>query len=171
MTPDITDDAIMAAMGGFLEAVLPDGVEVIQGQANRVPEPKSPDFVVMTDASRRQLSTTTHSYDPVAGTNAVGRSNALTIQLDVYGPNSSDNAQVIATLFRDAYGCEALGPAIQPLYCDDGQQMPLVNGEFQYQDRWTLRATLQANPAITTPAQFASSVNLTLADAGGGNGN
>lgn len=158
MTPDITDDAIMTALRSFLIGVLPDGTEVVAGQANRVPEPASSDFVVMTPTGRMQLSTTRHNYNPLAQTNVVGRSNSITVQLDVYGPNSTDNAQVIATLFRDQYGCDALGPNVQPLYCDDGRQMPLVNGEFQYQDRWTLNATLQANPAITIPQDSALSV-------------
>lgn len=166
MTPDITDDAIMTALRTFLLSILPAGVEVVQGQQNRVPEPTSDDFVVMTNASRTQLSTTTHLYDPATATNSVGRSNSLDVQLDVYGPNSNDNAQVIATLFRDSYGCDALGPGIQPLYCDDGHQMPLVNGEFQYQDRWRLTATLQANPQVSTPAAFMNSVAVTLVEVG-----
>lgn len=166
MTPDITDDAIMTALRTFLLAILPDGVEVVQGQANRVPEPSSPDFVVMTNAARMQLSTTTHRYDNATGTNQVGRSNSLSVQLDVYGPNSNDNAQVIATLFRDSYGCEAMGPDIVPLYCDDGHQMPLVNAEMQYQDRWRMTAVLQANPHISTPATFADSVAVTLVEVG-----
>jgi hypothetical protein len=115
----------------------------------------------MTAADRKQLATTTHRYDAAGQSNSVGRSNSITVQLDVYGPGSTDNAQVIATLFRDQYGCDALGPNVQPLYCDDGRQMPLINGEMQYQDRWTLMATMQANPAISTPAQFTRNVSIT----------
>lgn len=159
MTPDITDDAIMTALRSFLLSVV--DTEVILGQSNRVPEPISDDFIVMTARNRKQISTTTHAYDPTTGINRVGRSNTISVQLDIYGPNSNDNAQVIATLFRDEYGCEALGPNIQPLYCDDGQQMPLVNGEFQYQDRWMLSVTMQANPEISTPAEFATNVSVT----------
>lgn len=161
MAPDVTDDMVMTALRSFLLGVLPADTEVVAGQANRVPQPASSDFVVMTQASRRQLATTTHSYDKATQTNVVGRSTALGVQLDVYGPNSNDNAYVISTLFRDQYGCDALGPNVQPLYCDDGRQMPLVNGEMQYQDRWTLMATMQANPAISTPAQFAPNVSIT----------
>jgi hypothetical protein len=164
VTPDVTDDMIMTALRGFLLGVLPDGTEVVQGQANRVPEPTGDDFVVMTASGRRQLSTTTHHYDHNAQTNVVGRSNSLSVQLDVYGPSSNDNAYVIATMFRDQYGCDALGSNVQPLYCDDGQQMPLVNGEFQYQDRWTLMATLQANPAITVSQPQGREVILQLVE-------
>ncbi len=182
VTPDLTDDAIVTALRAFLLAVLPDGVEVVQGQVNRVPEPASPDHVIITAAKRTQLSTTVHRYVPTSGDsdNALGaqplgasparggfqrtgRSNSLTYQLDVYGPNSNDNAQVIATLFRDDYGCAFLALyGVQPLYCDDGQQMPLVNGEYQYEDRWTMSVVLQGNPYVSVPAQFADKVRVDM---------
>lgn len=40
---------------GFLTGILPSAVEVIQAQDNRVPEPASPDFVVMTPTRRTRL--------------------------------------------------------------------------------------------------------------------
>lgn len=181
MTPTITEDAINVALRLFLLSILPVGVEVVQGQANRVPEPGSLDHIIFTPSSRRQLSTTTHQYNaanmapsttsgsyplgsslPTSDIAIVGRSNSIDYQLDVYGPNATDNAQVIATLFRDSYACDFLDPyQMQPLYCDDGQQMPLVNGEYQYEDRWMLKVTLQANPGIVTPIQFAPNVVVT----------
>lgn len=163
MTPSITDDAVMTALRTFLLAVLPAGVEVVQGQPNGVPEPASPDHVVMTPSRRGQLSTTTHTYDPATGQNNIARSTAVHFQLDIYGPSASDNAQVVSTLLRDAYGCTFLTAYnVQPLYCDDGRQMPLVNGEFQYENRWMVNAVLQANPVIATPAEFADDVVIAL---------
>lgn len=163
MTPSLIDDAIVGALGDFLVAVLPAGVGVAQGQANRVPEPAGPDHVIITPARRGQLATTTRTYDGDAGTNTVARSTAFDFQLDIYGPNASNNAQVVSTLFRDLYGCTFFASrGLQPLYCDDGRQMPLVNGEFQYENRWTMGVTLHANPEIVTPAQFADAVITSL---------
>lgn len=159
MTPALTEDAIFTALRAFLLAVLPDGVEVVQGQDNGVPEPVAGDHVVMTADRRTQLAQTAHEWNGAGGTIGVARSSALHFRLDIYGPNSADNGQVITTLFRDAYGCDFFRPyGMQPLYCDDGQQMPLVNGEFQYEGRWMIRATLQANILVTTPAQFADTI-------------
>ena len=56
------------------------------------------------------------------------------------------------------------GRGCQPLYCDDGHQMPLINGEFQYEARWTIHARLQINPAISTPQEFADSLTPTLVE-------
>lgn len=159
MTPALTEDAILTALRAFLLDVLPDGVEVIQGQPNRVPEPASPDHVIITPDRRTQMAQTTHEWDGAGNTIGVNRSSALHFRLDVYGPASGDNGQVITTLFRDAYGCDFFRSyGVQPLYCDDGQQMPLVNGEEQYENRWMIRATLQANILIQVPAQFADVV-------------
>lgn len=162
MTPSLADDQVITALGDFLTAVLPAGTEIAVGQANRVPEPTGPDHVIITPARRTQLSTTTHDYDGNAW-NAVGRSTAFDFQLDIYGPNAADNAQVVSTLLRDAYGCDFLKSyGVQPLYCNDGQQMPLVNGEFQYESRWMMTATLQASPEIVAPAEFAYAVITSL---------
>jgi hypothetical protein len=159
MTPALTEDAILTALRAFLLAVLPSGVEVVQGQQNRAPEATGPDHVVMTPDRRTQIAQTTHDWNSAGGTIGVNRSSKLHFQLDVYGPSSADNGQVITTLFRDAYGCDFFASyGVQPLYCDDGQQMPLVNGEEQYENRWMIRATLQANILVTVPAEFADTI-------------
>ena len=166
MTPSISEDDIMTATRAFLLAVLPTGVEVIQGQQNLAPEPRGPNHIVMTPARREQLRATTHDYDGTANTNTITRSTGFHLTLDIYGPSASDNAQVVSTLLRDAYGCQFLAAyGIQPLYCDDGQQMPLVNGEFQYENRWMVRAVLQANPSVAVGAEFSDIVITTLTKA------
>ena len=40
-------------------------------------------------------------------------------------------------------------------YCSDGMQSPLVTGEQQWEGRWTLTASLQYNPVVTVPQDFA----------------
>jgi len=151
----------MIAVRAFLLDVLPTGVEVVQSQQNRVPQPVSESFVTMAPTSRRQLSASYREGDATAGTLAVGRSTGIGVQIDVYGVAATDNAQVIATLLRDDYGCRFLAPYnVQPLYCDDGSQMPLVNGEQQYEQRWMLRAMFQANPYVSTPAAFPAKVDV-----------
>lgn len=166
MTPTLTEDVIMTALRTFLLAVLPSGVEVVQGQQNRAPEAIGPDHIVMTPDRRTQMAQTTHDWNASGATIGVNRSSALHFQLDVYGPNSADNGQVITTLFRDAYGCGFFSSyGVQPLYCDDGQQMPLVNGEEQYENRWMIRATLQANILVQVPAEFADALDAHAAPA------
>lgn len=55
ITPNTSN--ALAQLGTFLRSVLPDGVEVILGQQNRVPEPDGTEFVVMTPIRYVRLRT------------------------------------------------------------------------------------------------------------------
>lgn len=162
-TVDATDDQLMAGLRAFL--MLVTGIEVIQGQQNRVPMPKTDAFITMTSAGRTPLSTTIRTNRPDDNRIDVRRSMRCDMQINVYGKDATDKAQTIANLFRDDFGYQFLGPyGIVPLYDDGGHQMPLVNGEFQYQQRWLILASLQVNPSVSTPAQFADSVTPVLVE-------
>lgn len=100
-----------------------------------------------------------------AGTMAARQATMVTVQLDVHGPSSADNAHRITTLFRDSYACDffaALEPALQPLHADDAKQAPFINGEAQVEYRWVVDAVMQANPIVTVPQRFADEVLITL---------
>lgn len=167
-TISILEDAVFAALRTFLTGILADTVEVVKGQENRVGEPESDDFVAMTPLFRTRLSTNVTTYTDT-GTNPGTRNSraafAFHIQLDVHGPNSGDNATIIATLFRDEYAViqfNAQNPNITPLYCDDPKQMPFINGENQYEDRWIITAVVQYNPVTQTPQDFADELDISI---------
>jgi hypothetical protein len=161
VTISFTEQQAFKALRAFILSVLPGSVEVIQTQNNRVPQPTGNNWVGMTATSRNQLSSSYRDGDPLADAMLTARSTGLGFTLDVYGPDSTDNAQIIATLLRDEYGCRFMEPyGCQPLYCNDGNQMPLLNGEAQYEQRWMLQVMLQANPYVSTPAQFPAKVDV-----------
>lgn len=171
MTPALTQSQVFTALRTYLLAIAPAGTEVVQGQGNRVPMPGADSTIVMTEIQRKQLASTLHDYapptDPVPaiGSETVTRSMALTILLDVFGATSADTAQVITTLLRDAHGWAALkGSGIEPLYCEDPLQLPFIGGEQQFIQRWTVRAVLQANMAVTVDQQFADTLITTLTE-------
>lgn len=162
----IGDEEIFAALRAFIRGILPPRTEVLVSQQNRVPQPAGPNYVMMTATSRTFQSSPYHEYDRAAGTNDITRSTGVGIQLDFYGPLASDHAQRFATLFRDDYGFQAMrATGVVPLYCDDGSQMPLTNGERQYEARWMVQTMLQVNPAVSTPTQFADRVEITIVEA------
>lgn len=89
----------------------------------------------------------------------------VVVQFDVHGPNSADNAQIISTLFRDDYGVRAIeeeNESVTPLYADDPRQLPFINAEQQYEDRWVIEAHLQVNPIVTVPQQYAAVVEIPI---------
>jgi hypothetical protein len=169
-TISLTEAQTIAALRTVLLGFLPTGIEVIRAEVNRVPEPEGPDFCLLTPTTRVRLSTNVDSViDQPTAIPPVGLRNSLTamevtIQIDVHGPASADNAQAIATLLRDEYATIAFsrtGYDVQPLYAEDPRQTPFENSEQQYEWRWTVDAVLQANPVIGTPQDFADVVTIT----------
>lgn len=95
-----------------------------------------------------------------AGVQTKMQETEVVYQLDVHGPNSSDFAQTISTMFRDPYAVDQFatsGFPISPLYADDPAQRPFVNENQQVENRWALDAHLQANITVSV-AQQASDV-------------
>jgi hypothetical protein len=66
-TPD--QSGVQTALRNFLITVLPVGVDVLEGQDNRSPEPSGSDFVVFTTLRRTRLAT---NFDTVADVKFTG---------------------------------------------------------------------------------------------------
>lgn len=231
-----TQSNVLASLRAFLLAVLPDGMEVVTGGPNRVPEPKVGGFVVMSPVRINRLATNLDTASDVvfegsiagtvlsvtemlhgtirtglnlfgldvleatkissqlsgstggSGTYQVSKTQTIgarklaagywsmqqnaehTVQLDFHGDTiaASDNAQIVATAFRDLYGCDFFRQlasplnGVSPLHADDPRQMPFINDEQQYEWRWILEACLQANQVVITPQQFAEALEIGL---------
>ena len=69
-----------------------------------------------------------------------------------------------SALFRDEYAADNMPANIQPLYADNPMQMPLIDGEDQYEERWKLTASLQYNPVTTIGQQSALAVDIGLVE-------
>lgn len=159
VTPPLSE--VYAKLRSFLLTIVPSGTEVVRGQSNRVPQPVGP-HAVMQLITERAVSTNTHAYDDASGTQTVQTYVELRMQLDFYGELSGEYARAVGALLRDPLGCDALAPVCQPLHADDAFQSPLITGEHQYLQRWTLEAFLQWNPTVTVSQQFADTLLVTL---------
>lgn len=110
-------------------------------------------------------SQTVASGSIFAGTKAILRPTEYTVQLDVHGPASADNAQIISTLLRDNYACDfftASSIDMQTLYASGPRQLFFNNGEQQYEERWIVDSCMQINPVVSVAQQFAGTVDLGL---------
>lgn len=90
------------------------------------------------------------------------------IQLDIFGPNSWNNADIVSTVFRDergvllfASGDPPVSGAITPLYVEDPRQMPFIDENQQYEDRWVVELHLEVNQTLNLPQEFASALDMT----------
>lgn len=221
----LTESNSLEALRTFLLNTVISGTEVIRAQVNRVPEPRSADFLVLTPLRYERLETNETSYrdyDVVGsiagdvmtvtavghgaleagmtltgtsglilvdttivaqlggsaggtGTYRVSKSQTigsgviyaglrddtvateLTIQVDAHGPNGLNNCLRIEALFRSEVGWDGIrtsGFAVAPLYTNPPRQMPFINAEQAYEDRWVLELVLQVTPVVSTWQQF-----------------
>ena len=163
-TVSISESNVLTALRTFILSLVT--CEVIRGLGNRAAMPAG-DFIAMTTIMAPPLATNVSTYSdiPGAGTQNIKRSTQINIQLDCYDVSAAENATIISTLLRSEYACNsfaASGFDIQPLYAEDPKQMPIVNAESQWQERWTFAAVLQFNPVIAVPQDFATTLNANL---------
>ena len=159
---DINDQDIFKAMRVFIQSFVPSVVQVVQAQDNRVPMPKG-GFITMNNTGMDRLSFNIDNYESVLEGKTILTPTRYSMQLDFYGPDSQVWAMQTMALFRDEYATELFPPNIQPLYADDPVQIPLIDGEAQYEQRWKLVASLQYNPILSTTHQSMIAVDIELA--------
>ncbi|MCU5775122.1 hypothetical protein N5923_23310 [Erwiniaceae bacterium BAC15a-03b] len=162
----IIQDDLTAALRGFLLSIV-DTDEVVLGQQNGVSMPAADNFIVMTPLGQIGLSTNRVQYDDNGiageGKQLTQRSTQWPCQIDCYGEKASAYASIIGTLIRSDHACEwfkEYGPVLTPLYCSDPRQTAMINGEQQYEDRWTLDFIGQFNPVVTTPRDFMDNITV-----------
>lgn len=153
----MTIDEVFKALGDFIKPLVL--CPIIRGQKNFVSMPKGP-FILMTQKAQNRLGFDEVTYNGVDN-QTLTRYTQYDIQLDFYGAASGDLAGIVETAFRSEYACEKFGSDIQPLYCSDAIQMPLVNAEQNYEERWTLTASMQANLDVVLGQQSANTLVVT----------
>lgn len=90
------------------------------------------------------------------------------IQCDLHGPLSADNAQILYTVWRDAYASTLAfeqAASIAPLYADEPRQTVFDNGEQQMEQRWSVDLHMQVNPTINLTQQFADQLVINIIEA------
>ena len=157
---DVTDDQVLTAVGDFL--ALATGIPAYQAQENRVPPPRG-DFVMYSQSGKRRLAMPANTYADIGkiGSKDIIQPTEYTIQVDFYGPNAADHVQELISILSDGFGWDVMPVYIKPLTASEPVQMPLVNAEKQYEERWKVSAIFLINPAVTVPMQFFDTVDLT----------
>lgn len=170
MTPilSVTENDLLTALRGFLLPIVQ--CEVVAGQGNRVGMPTDR-FVEMTTLRLEGLSTNKEFYadtgDSLTSAIKNTRSTQWNVQLDFYGEDAMDQAGIIAALLRTDYACTLFSESptgLAPLYASEPHQTTMINGEQQYEPRWTFDFAAQFNPVITTPMQYADELHIKLAE-------
>lgn len=159
-TSSIAVDAVIDALAAFAAPFAP-GASINRGQVNRVPMAPSP-CIYLTELLQVKLSVPATDYLPDDDAADIQVSKRIDVQMDIYGESAGEHAAAIAMAFQSHWGFEHFPSNIKPLYTSDAIQAPLTTGEQQYESRWTLTASLQYNPIVTVPQQFADVVEATV---------
>ena len=166
VTPQKQD--VEQALRGLIQGIVggTPPIEIVLGLGNRVPMPKN-GFIAMTAIGSYRLETNQdtdidgfYAVPPAPGITQALQATRLDLQIDFYGKYSNSWATMFGTLFRDDYSCEILGSVCQPLYADDPRMIPLISGEDQYLERWSVDCAIQYNPVTTTAQSFSASINI-----------
>lgn len=154
----LTDEKVFAALRGWILGCVPTE-DCVRAPFNRASMPQG-DFVIMSPINRTRLSYNTTAY-PSTGTETNTFSFDYAIQIDCYGPNSGDFVTILNDSWYSDQAFNLLNPqGVSPLWIDEPRFVPLVDGEQQYEDRWSMTLHLQFKPAITDVQQSASTVTL-----------
>lgn len=153
-----TKDTVFTAIRAFILSVIT--AEVVQGRDNLVAPINN--GIVITPIFDVRLATNSHAYyDPVdsTGTETTTGNKQLSVQIDCYGPNASEWASIISTLWRDEIACTAMGANVQPIDADEPQAIDFYTpDEMAYVQRYMITARCQYNPAVVTPMTFFDTV-------------
>jgi len=121
-------------------------------------------YALIRPGVREPLNQTIRTYDSVGQTVSNELHTGYWYQVDCYGPEAPDWANTIATMWRTMWTMDALaGMALVPLYADVPQQLNIVNGEGQYEQRYMVKLHAQVNQLATAPQQFFTEAPATTA--------
>lgn len=162
MTADET--TALASLRAFLFATFSDipDLQVIKGQENRVASPLG-SYIVTTLMNKVRLSTNRVTYAPdvLPTFRNINVPFQLSVQLDFYGSDASENVSRVAACFQDVGAFDffrRLNAAVLPLYASDPRQMQYISSSQQYEERWTLDLEFQINPDYAVNQDFFDTV-------------
>jgi len=165
LTP--TEDQLFDAVWGFIDAVFGATISdnIFKGYQNMTSTPPGVSYVVISPGIAERFNQLVRTYDSTALVVNNLRSTDYAYQVDCYGPSGPDYANTIAIAWRTMWACDYFAGLLAdptpgaplpatPLYADEPQQLNIVNGEMQYEQRFMCKLHLQANQVVALPQDF-----------------
>lgn len=158
--PDKSIDAVIEAVAGAIEWVLP-GTVVVRGNQNRVPMPQG-NFIALTELFHEDIETPVYSFDGVRNEVEIKQPYRVTIQCDVYGAGACNTASALLAAMNSIVCNDHMPPEMDILYCGELKQATMVDASDQFLERWNFVIVAQYNPAVTLPQEHADVAVTTL---------
>lgn len=163
----LTTDTVYDTVHSFLTTVL--GIvadKVVRAYQDNVPTPFPYPFIYMSIRQNTRNSTNMNTFQSGNSTNAIKWSNILDVQLDFYGQDSMEQAQVVKGLFRDDYGVnffEASG--LVPLYADEPVMSASEDEKGNFMVRQTMALHFNIHPSVIIPQDFFENAEIVVKNA------
>lgn len=132
---------------------------VICGYNNRVPLPANNDYIIFTVLNPFRYGTPKVRYKD--GCMVSFQTYRVEVQIDFYGNFAFDRANDIINISRTGFLCDFLKPyGIQPIACDEAQNLTGVSGESEYVERWMVRLEIDYEKAVSDSQDYFNTVEL-----------
>lgn len=167
ITISLTLDTIYDKVHAFLKEVLAlDKEQIVRAYQDNVPTPFPYPFIYMSVRQNTRNSTNMNDYDRLNSKNGLNWSNILDFQLDFYGQDSMDMAQVIRGLFRDDYAIDFFERSgLVPLYADEPVMSASEDEKGNFMVRNTMILHFNTHPGVVIPQQFFERAEVTVKNA------
>lgn len=136
---------------------------VVCGFNNRVAQPSDNDFIIFTVLNPFRYGTPVVKLVRKNGVyvNSSMQTYRCEVQIDFYGDFAFDRACDIVNISRTEFLCQFLKPyGIQPIACENAQNLTGVLGEQEYVERWTVRFEVDYQKTVTDSQDYFTTVEL-----------
>ena len=87
----------------------------------------------------------------------------IPVQIDFYGDFAFDRANDIINISRTEFLCGFLKPyGVQPIGCDEAQNLTGISGEQEYVERWTVRLEIDYDDAVSDGQDWFNTAELNI---------
>lgn len=155
---NIADSDVYKGLCAFINLIVPVGTPIDQGQQNRVPMPSVDCVILTTIGAPTRIGT---NYDQVEPAETLITADfEYVVQADFYSQYAESWAMSAELLWRDKNAWYGVPAGMKPLYSEGRMQLPLLGGENQWINRWTLTLVLDYKPTLTLATESADTATV-----------
>ena len=132
---------------------------IVCGFNNRVALPSTNNYIIFTVLNPFRYGTPVVRL--VEGKNESTQTYRCEVQIDFYGDFAFDRACDIVNISRTEFLCEFLKQyGIQPIACENAQNLTGVLGEQEYVERWMVRFEIDYQMTVSDKQDYFITVEL-----------
>lgn len=167
LTVSLTADSIYDSVHAFLKSVLGwDKEKIVRAFQDNVPTPFGYPFIYMSIKQNTRNSTNSRAYSSLTSKAGVSWSNILDVQLDFYGQDSMDDAQIVKGIFRDDYAVDFFrSSGLVPLYADEPMMSASEDEKGNFMVRNTMILHFNTHPSVVIPQDFFGNAEIVVKNA------